>query len=117
MRGRSGLRRKLASRCGMTLSETLAALAVVSILCAAIVIGTNAAASIYRRSVQLSESQTLLSTLSQSLSGELRFAKNIRTDEGTVVYDSEVFGLLCLFLRTAGMESSGWERRTNRMSS
>ncbi len=85
--------KKLRSRRGMTLAETLTALAVFAILSAALVIGTTAAWKVYRKAVVASEARTLQSTLIQSLTDELRYARNIRTDGATVSFDSETFGL------------------------
>lgn len=85
--------KKLRSRLGMTLAETLIALAVFVILTAALVVGTTAAWKVYQKAVVASEARTLQSTLTQSLADELRYARNIRQDGGKVVYDSETFGL------------------------
>jgi len=85
--------KKLCSRRGLTLAETLTALAVFAILSVALVSGTNAAWKVYRNAVVASEARTLRSTLAQSLSNELRYAQNIQVDEtGAVTFDSEVFG-------------------------
>ncbi len=85
---------KLRSRLGMTLAETLTALAVFAILSVALVVGTTAAWKVYQKAVVASEARTLQSTLIQSLADELRYARNIRQqDGGTVVFDSEVFGM------------------------
>jgi len=85
--------KKLRSRRGMTLVETLTALAVFSILSVALVIGTNAAWKVYQKAVVASEARTLQSTLAQALSNELRYAEHIQTrEDGTVVFDSETFG-------------------------
>lgn len=85
--------RKLRSRRGMTLAETLAALAVFVILSAALVVGTVAAWKVYQKAVVASEARTLQSTLTQSLTDELRYAGNIRTDGDVVSFDSRTFGL------------------------
>lgn len=85
--------RKFRSRRGMTMAETLTALAVFAILSVALVIGTTAAWKVYRKAVVASEARTLQSTLIQSLTNELRYAGNIRTVDETVLFDSETFGL------------------------
>lgn len=85
--------KKFRSRRGMTLAETLTALAVFAILSVALVVGTTAAWKVYRKAVVASEARTLQSTLIQSLTDELRYAENIRTVGGAVVFDSETFGL------------------------
>jgi len=85
--------KKLRSRQGMTLAETLTALAVFSILSVVLVIGINAAWKVYQKAVVAGEARTLQSTLVQSLSNELRYASNIQTkSSGTVSFDSETFG-------------------------
>ncbi len=85
--------KKFRSRLGMTLAETLTALAVFAILSVALVIGTTAAWKVYQKAVVAGEARTLQSTLAQSLSDELRYARNIRKDGETVVFDSETFGI------------------------
>ncbi len=83
---------KLRSRLGMTLAETLTALAVFAILSVALVVGTTAAWKVYQKAVVASEARTLQSTLIQSLADELRYARNIRMAGSTVFFDSETFG-------------------------
>ncbi len=85
--------KKFRSRLGMTLAETLTALAVFAILSVALVVGTTAAWKVYQKAVVASEARTLQSTLTQALTDELHYARNIRLVDGTVVYDSETFGL------------------------
>lgn len=85
--------RKFRSCLGMTLAETLTALAVFAILSVALVVGTTAAWKVYQKAVVASEARTLQSTLTQSLTDELHYARNIRVVDGKVVYDSETFGL------------------------
>ncbi len=85
--------KKFHSRLGMTLAETLTALAVFAILSVALVVGTTAAWKVYQKAVVASEARTLQSTLTQSLSDDLRYARNIRQEGDKVVYDSETFGL------------------------
>lgn len=86
------IRKKLRSRRGLTLAETLAALAVFAILSVALVQGTTAAWKIYQKAVVASESRTLQSTLSQAISNELRYAENIEVKSGTVYFDSATYG-------------------------
>ena len=88
------IRKKLASRRGLTLSETLVALAVFALLSVVLLYGTAAASKVYRNTVTLSEARTLVSTLTQSLSGELRYARDIATDgSGNLTsFTSDTFG-------------------------
>lgn len=82
--------KKLRSRLGMTMAETLTALAVFAILTVALVAGTTAAWKVYEKAVVASEARTLQSTLTQALGDELRYASNIQMDGK---FDSETFGL------------------------
>ncbi len=82
--------KKLRSRRGMSLAETLTALALFAILSVALVVGTTAAWKVYQKAVVASEARTLQSTLTQSLGDELRYARNIQPDGS---FDSETFGL------------------------
>lgn len=98
---------KLRSRRGMTLTEMLIALAIFALLTAALAVGTTAAWKVYRNAVVASEARALQSTLTQSLTNELRYAGNIKTEEATpggetpggetpvrkVSFDSETFGV------------------------
>ena len=86
------LKRKLASRSGFTLTEMLIAVAIMGILFSTIVMGVNSAVHVYRRSVMLSDSLTLSSTVSNALENELRYARNIRVVDETVFFDSDSFG-------------------------
>lgn len=86
------MRKKLRSRRGLTLAETLTALAVFSILSVALVQGTHAAWKVYRKAVISSEARTLQSTLAQALSNELRYAANIQVSGESLTFDSDTFG-------------------------
>lgn len=86
------IRKKLRSRRGLTLAETLAALAVFAILSVALVQGTTAAWKVYQKAVISSEARTLQSTLSQAIYNELRYAENIRAESDPVVFDSATYG-------------------------
>lgn len=86
------IRKKLHTRLGLTLAETLTALAVFAILSVALVSGTSAAWKVCRKAVTASEARTLQSTLVQSLSNELRYGRNIEVSDGIVTFDSDTFG-------------------------
>lgn len=86
------MRKKLRCRRGLTLTETLTALGIFAIFSVVLMYGVTAAWKVYSKAVVASEARTLQSTLNQALSDELRYAENIRTVDGKVVYDSEVFG-------------------------
>lgn len=83
---------KLSSRSGFTLTELLLSVAIMGFLFSAIVVGVNSAAHIYRRSVALSDSHTLVSTLSNAVANELRCARNVRVSNDEISFDSDVFG-------------------------
>lgn len=85
--------KKLRTKSGATLSELLVAIAVLSLVTLAVAVGINASLRVYRQSVDLSDAQTLTSTLSQALMDELRYARDIRTEDGRVVYTSTSYGL------------------------
>ncbi len=86
------LRRKLRSRRGVTLTELLATVLILSLVTAGAVTGVSASLRVYRRSVRLSDAQTLSSTLSIALMDELRYAKNPKGDTGTAVFTSAAYG-------------------------
>lgn len=86
--------KKLRAQKGFTLSELLVTLAILGVLTLAIAVGISSATTVYRQSVALSESGVLASTLSQAVSDELHYAKDIRVIEGTdtVTYTSQTYG-------------------------
>ncbi len=87
------IRKKLASKGGLTLTEVLVAVLIFALLSIVILYGTTAALRVYRKGVMASEARTLTATLTQSLSNELRYAQNIRVaGDGTVTFDSRAFG-------------------------
>lgn len=90
------MRKKLRSSKGMTLTELIVALAIVSLIGAALTVGINGASKVYRDSTQLYESETLCGTILTYLEDEFRFSRNIRTEtvgtETKVVFDSKTFG-------------------------
>ncbi len=94
--------KKFRSRQGMTLAETLTALAVFVILSVALVVGTTAAWKVYQKAVVASEARTLESTITQSLSGELRYSQNVNTDGTNVSFDSDTFGTQVSVISTGG---------------
>ena len=97
------LTKKLRSRRGLTLTETLVTLLIVSLVSGAVVTGVSSASKVYRQSVALSESHLLTTTLVQAISDELRFAKNIAADGST--FTSATFGNGASF--SVGDEASG----------
>ncbi len=88
------MREKLRSSKGMTLTELLVALAVVSLIGVSLTAGVNSAVKVYQDSTRLFEAETLCGTILTYLEDEFRFGRNIDTDpaNGTVVFDSQAFG-------------------------
>lgn len=86
------IRKKLRSRRGLTLAETLTTLAVFAILSVALVQGTTAAWKVYQKAVVASEARILQSTLTQALSDELRYAQNIKEEISPITFDSKTYG-------------------------
>lgn len=85
------VKKKLRSRRGMSLSEVLVALLILSLVTVGVATGVNASLRIYRQSVALSDAQTLSSTLSEALMDELRYARNI-SDGAAPTFTSVSFG-------------------------
>lgn len=86
------LKRKLHSRVGMTLTELLAAIAIMALLGTAISVGTSAALRVYRASTAVSEAGVLKSTLAAAIMDELRYATDIDADASPVTYRSDTYG-------------------------
>lgn len=79
---------KLKRRAGMTLTEVLVTVLLVSLMSGVIVVGIGTAAKVYRQSVTLSRAQTALSTLMEAVGDELRLATNVSVADGAVSYTS-----------------------------
>ena len=88
----SALRRRLRSRRGLTLTELLLAVAIMGILFSAIATGVSAAAKVYRKSVAVSDAQTLSTNVINALENELRYARNIEDTGSECRFDSDIFG-------------------------
>ena len=86
------MKRKLHSRHGVALTEMLVAIAVLGLLTAAVVTGIYASVPVYQQSVALSEASVLTSTLSQAITDELHFARNITVSGDTVTFTSRNYG-------------------------
>jgi len=76
------MRRKLFSTGGYTILESLVALVIVVIMITAAASAAVASATVYKQSTALSEAGVLCSTLSESISDELRFAADITVAPG-----------------------------------
>lgn len=86
------LKRKLRARAGMTLTELLAAIAIMALLGTAISVGTSAALRVYRASTAVSEAGVLKSTLAAAIMDELRYATDIDAGASPVTYRSATYG-------------------------
>lgn len=68
---------KLRSQRGMTLTEVLVALIILSLVTVGIATGVGASLRVYRQATEASDAQMLASTLSTALMDELRYARDI----------------------------------------
>ena len=93
------LKCKLASRRGVTLSEMLVTVAILGLVTLAVSVGISSALRVYNQSVTLSDAQTLTSTLTQAIMDELRYARDIKTNEEGALssYTSMDYGLNAAF--------------------
>jgi len=88
------MKKKLRSSRGMTLTELLVALMIISFIGMALTLGVNNAVKVYRDSSQLYEAETLCGTILTRLEDEFRFGRNIhKNDSGdTVFFNSKLYG-------------------------
>ena len=94
------MRQKRNARRGMTLTETLVALLIVSLVSMAVAVGVTSAIQVYHRSVEFSDTQVLFSTLTQAVTDELRYARDVEVREGTndvTSFTSMNYGAGCSF--------------------
>lgn len=97
------MKRKLRSSGGFTLMESLAALAILTIMLTALVAGTSASVTVYKQSTALSEANVLSSTLFETISDELRFATAITTTGGDLhTFTSLNYGANASFINEDG---------------
>ncbi|MDD4844932.1 MAG: prepilin-type N-terminal cleavage/methylation domain-containing protein [Anaerotignum sp.] len=79
--------RKLCNGKGFSLFESIVALLIISLLTIGVATGVNTAASVYKKSLFLSESDVLAATVDTALSDVLRFSSNITEQaDGTVQF-------------------------------
>lgn len=83
------VREKLRARRGMTLSEVLVALLILSLVTVGMASGIGASLRVYRQATEASDAQMLASTLSIALMDELRYARDIQADGS---FTSDTFG-------------------------
>ena len=83
------MKHKLRSRRGLTLSEVLVALLILSLVTVGVATGVSASLRVYRQATESSDAQMLASTLSTALMDELRYARNIQNDGS---FTSDTFG-------------------------
>ncbi len=90
----TSLRKKLRSQKGMSLIEMIVGVGVLVLLALMLNTGLNMAKDSYRKMVAESETQLLLSTLSDLISGELRYARDVVTTDTGVLerYTSVNYG-------------------------
>ncbi|MDO4516820.1 MAG: prepilin-type N-terminal cleavage/methylation domain-containing protein [Bacillota bacterium] len=83
--------KKLWARGGMSLSELLVAILILSLVSLGVAVGVSSAMRVYQQSVELSDAQTLSSTLATAIMDELRFARDVSgTDNPS--FTSATFG-------------------------
>lgn len=96
--------KKLCAKRGVTLIETLAAVAVLSLLSMILGTGLLMAQKSYTKITEKSETQLLLSTATNVLANELRYAKDVETDGNLVkTYTSITYGQGTAILLKEGM--------------
>lgn len=85
---------KLRARRGVTLSELLVALLILSLVGLGASVGISSAVKVYHQSVTLSDAQMLSSTLSGAVMDELRSARDIRigTGDKLISFTSQTYG-------------------------
>ena len=72
--------KKLRAQRGMTLTELLVALLILSLVTVGVAAGVGTSLRVYRQATAASEAQMLASTLSAALMDELRYARDIQAD-------------------------------------
>lgn len=78
-------RKKLCGKSGMTLLETLAAVAILALLSSMILAGSKAAVYSARKNTFAAECQTVSDTINTALSDPLRYATAVTVDDGNAV--------------------------------
>lgn len=88
------IRRKLNSKAGFTLAETMIAVLILLMVSAIMAGGIPVAKNAYERVVRESNGELLMSTTISTLRNELGMADNVEIKDGnkTVVYDNETVG-------------------------
>ncbi|MGE4485801.1 MAG: prepilin-type N-terminal cleavage/methylation domain-containing protein [Oscillospiraceae bacterium] len=87
------LAKKLCSGRGFTLTEMLAAVVVLAVLCVAIGSGVSATINVYQKMTASSEAAILMNTLTLAVSDELQYATDIEIgDTEAGGYTSAVYG-------------------------
>lgn len=88
-----GARKKWQSKYGLSIVELLSAIIVMLLVTATLVIGVRLGVKAYVESVSMSEAQILCSTLTTTISDELRYADTIKAaDDGKITFFSKNFG-------------------------
>ncbi len=78
--------KKLWSKCGFSLFESIVALLIISLLTIGITTAVNAAADIYKKSLFVSEGEVLAATVDTALSDVLRFSSAINKEDGVIQF-------------------------------
>jgi Tfp pilus assembly protein PilV len=79
---------------GFSLFESMVALLIISILTIGITTAVNAAASIYKKSLFVSEGEVLAATIDTALSDVLRFSSSVSEEDGKIQITNENYSVV-----------------------
>lgn len=86
--------KKCLNKGGFSLFESMVALLIISILTIGITTAVNAAASIYKKSLFVSEGEVLAATIDTALSDVLRFSSSISEEDGIIQFTNENYNVV-----------------------
>ena len=100
---------KLKNRCGLTLTELLVTLAILSLFSSAVLVGMSTAYAVRRDSIKANDAEILASMITNYLSAELRTATNIAVEEDgkKITYQSNERGIRSVTLYVKGAAGDG----------
>lgn len=111
MKLNGAIKKKLHGEKGLSIVEMLAAVLVLSLLCIMLFTGLNMAVDGYRSMIAEAETQLLLSSVSNVLSDELRYAREVATSaDGTLSYTSISYGRYTTLELNDGQLEAGGKR-------
>lgn len=86
--------KKCLNKGGFSLFESMVALLIISILTIGITTAVNAAASIYKKSLFVSEGEVLAATIDTALSDVLRFSSSVSEEDGKIQITNENYSVV-----------------------